>query len=224
VLGHRIKVHAALKDQAVKMGADLLLGKAVTQVDPATGSIKLVDGSHATADVVIGADGVHSVCRKAMVGDDWTPFSSGKSAFRFLVARRTLLDDPRTRKYVEQDGELVIVYDGDRRLVMYPTSDNAVVNFVCIHPEEETSATSSGNWDNKANKDLLLKVFEKFHDDFHAVLEKVDENSLKVWRLMDMVSDDSRLFYHTLLVNTAGTDQSAGTVVILAEWQACLAR
>lgn len=70
---------------------------------------------------------------------------------------------------------------------MYPTNDNTLLNFVCIHPEAETASVSTGDWNNRATRDMLLEVFKDFHSDLKAILGKVDESSLKVWRLLDMV-------------------------------------
>ena len=81
-----------------------------------------------------------------------------------------------------------MAFHTDRRMVMYATRDNTLLNFVCIHPEKETSGVSSGDWNTGATKELLLKVMGIFHPDFKAILRKVDENSLKIWRLLDMVS------------------------------------
>jgi hypothetical protein len=72
-------------------------------------------------------------------------------------------------------------------MVMYQTSDNKLLNFVCIHPESETAADSSGDWNNNATREMLLNVYRDFHEDFRAILAKVDEASLKLWRLLDMV-------------------------------------
>ncbi len=68
------------------------------------------------------------------------PFSSGKSAFRFLISRQKALEDPKTKKLAEKNGELIIWYGTDRRVVMYPCQNNELLNFVCIHPEPESEA------------------------------------------------------------------------------------
>lgn len=184
-----MKLHTALKETALRTGVALRLATPISHVDALAGSVTTSDGTTIHADVVVGADGVHSVARKVIAGDDHLPFSSGKSAFRFLIPRQQVLDDPRTRKYAECDGELLMAFGRDRRLVMYPTSDNTLLNFVCIHPEAETAGVSSNDWNNRATRDALLKVYDEFHDDFKALLSKVDESSLKVWRLLDMVRE-----------------------------------
>ena len=185
LLGHRVKLHDALREAALTAGVTLNLGKSAACIDPEKATVAFSDGTTVQGNVIIGADGVHSICRK-QISPESKPFSSGKSAFRFLVPRQAVLDDPQTRPYAETEGELVMVYGPDRRVVMYPTSDNSILNFVCIHPEEETLSTATGSWDNNATKDMLLTTFRDFHEDFKAILNKSDAQSLKVWKLLDM--------------------------------------
>jgi 2-polyprenyl-6-methoxyphenol hydroxylase-like FAD-dependent oxidoreductase len=187
VLGHRVKLHDALKEVATSAGAILHLSKSATRIDPHQGIVEFDDGTTANGDVIIGADGVHSISRK-LVSEKSEPFSSGKSAFRFMVPREAVLSDPQTKPYASTDGEMVIVYHADRRLVMYPTSDNSILNFVCIHPEEETASKATGDWNNDATKEMLLDVYRDFHEDFKSILNKSNAESLKIWKLLDMVS------------------------------------
>ena len=76
----------------------LHLGRAVTAVadDGHGATITFDDTSTATADVVVGADGVHSVVREHVCGPGSGPVYSGTSAFRGLVRRADLpsLPDP----------------------------------------------------------------------------------------------------------------------------------
>ena len=76
----------------------LHLGRGVSGVtDVGHGAtITFDDGSTTTADVVVGADGVHSVVREHVCGPGSGPVYSGTSAFRGLVRRSDLpsLPDP----------------------------------------------------------------------------------------------------------------------------------
>jgi salicylate hydroxylase len=75
--------------------AHLHLGRGVSHVSEGP-TITFDDGSTATADVVVGADGVHSVVRDHVCGPGNGPVYSGTSAFRGLVPRSALpsLPDP----------------------------------------------------------------------------------------------------------------------------------
>jgi 2-polyprenyl-6-methoxyphenol hydroxylase-like FAD-dependent oxidoreductase len=93
---HRVDLQQALA--AALDPENLHLGKAVTGVgDTADGAvITFDDSSTTTADVVVGADGVHSVIREHVCGPGTGPVYSGTSAFRGLVKRDDLpsLPDP----------------------------------------------------------------------------------------------------------------------------------
>ena len=191
----------------------------MVSIDKDAGVVKLDDGTSVRGDIIIGADGVHSVTRRQFFSAH-EPFGSGKSAFRFLIPRQAVLDDPKTRPYAETDGELVMIYHSDRRMVMYPTSDNSILNFVCIHPEAETASTATGNWNNNATKSLLLEVYKDFSDDFKAILAKSSEESLKIWKLLDMVRlfDDS--WVHSLTESSQCSNR--GQMVKLHLWETLL--
>lgn len=89
---------------------------------------------------------VQSTSRNKIPGGNVRTKPSGKSAFRFLVSRQSALDDPRTAKFAQLSGELIIWFGPDRRVVMYPCSDNKMLNFVCIHPREDSEGKTDGEW------------------------------------------------------------------------------
>ncbi|KAI0403454.1 hypothetical protein F4802DRAFT_599052 [Xylaria palmicola] len=189
---YRVHLHEELKRRAISthgkgIPIDLRLRCRVTDVDPSSSTVVLESGEHVQGDVVIGADGVHSKSRTAIFGPDVKPKSSGKSAFRFLVPRQKALEDPKTKPFAERDGELIIWYGNDRRVVMYPCDDNRQLNFVGIHPCAESQARDDADaWNSTANKDKLLAVYTQFDESLLALLDKADGASLKVWELLDM--------------------------------------
>jgi salicylate hydroxylase len=94
---HRVDLQQTLA--AAVDPARLHLGRAATAVRNEPAGVAVVtfdDGSTVTADVVVGADGVHSVVRDAVAGTGQGPVYSGTSAFRGLVRRADLpsLPDP----------------------------------------------------------------------------------------------------------------------------------
>lgn len=81
------------------------------------------------------------------MGETIKPFDSGKSAFRFLIPRQTVLDNARVSYLAQKEGYMMLWYGMDRRLVMYPCSNNTMMNFVAIHPSElSPSKQSGGEW------------------------------------------------------------------------------
>ena len=76
---HRADLHEAL---ASAVPADIVhLGKKLVGLDQAHGRVTLrfEDGTSATADAVVGADGVHSIVRDIVVGPD-EPIHKGRIA------------------------------------------------------------------------------------------------------------------------------------------------
>ncbi|EMC98606.1 hypothetical protein BAUCODRAFT_30880 [Baudoinia panamericana UAMH 10762] len=198
LLAPRIELHNKLKqlvnspkpsNERTRGSVRLQLSARVVEVDPASGRIRLEDGTEVEGDVVVGADGVHSVARKFVQGGDAEPFCDGKSAFRFLVPRQLALDDDDTRPLVEMEGELSIWYGADRRIIMYPTSDNTSLNFVCIHPEAESAADAAdagGDWNQQGNLERMLAIYSTFDPALLDLLRKAKRDSVKVWKLLDM--------------------------------------
>lgn len=205
LLAHRVHLHDALKHAATGaqgkgLPAKLHLKGRIVDVDAAKASITLEDGTTVQGDLVLGADGVKSITRKTVAGREVTPFGSGKSAFRFLITRKAAQDDPVTSKFVQKLGELIIWYGADRRVVMYPTTNNELLNFVCIHPEAETDA-GNDTWNTDGNYDKMLKVYEGFNPALLALIGKADRSSLKVWKLLDMETLPSWVSYGLLCLN-----------------------
>ena len=129
---HRVDLHnellrlATSEDAADSKPVTLRLGSQV--VDASTdGSVTLKDGSRHAADLIVGADGLHSVLREAVLTHETTaPSPSGLSAFRFLMDTTAMKDDPKLAKVLEARGPGVeILIDAketisERHMVWYP--------------------------------------------------------------------------------------------------------
>ena len=192
LLAHRVHIHAELKRQATKeegkgTPAELRTSSKVVDVDT-QGRVTLESGEVIEADVVVGADGVHSRTRVKLPGAEGIkPFGSGKSAFRFLLSRSKALADPDTKSLVEKDGHMLMIFGKDRRIVIYPTSNNELLNFACIHPTSESEAqTQPGEWNQQGHLNKMLEVYKEFAPNIVKLLSMADEETLKVWELLDM--------------------------------------
>jgi 2-polyprenyl-6-methoxyphenol hydroxylase-like FAD-dependent oxidoreductase len=195
-LAHRVSLHSELKNMATKeegkgKPARLKTRSRVVDVDALQGTVTLDSGEKMHGDVIVGADGVHSKMRAGIPGGEtFKTFGSGKSAFRFLIPRERALSDPETRKFAEVEGHLVMVMGRDRRVVVYPTSDNTLLNFVNIHPTSESQIQSgdpgSSDWQNQGNKDKMLEIYKDFEPAVLKLLGMAEEETLKVWELLDM--------------------------------------
>jgi salicylate hydroxylase len=145
---HRADLLAAL-GSAVPAGS-VRLGKRCVSVDAGSPAVlRFADGSRAEADVVIGADGVHSVVRAALA-EAAAPVYSGICAFRALVpaARAPALARRRAQTLWLGPGH---------HLVHYPIAAGTLVNLVAIAPAGDHSVES---WSATATVEELLAEFE----------------------------------------------------------------
>lgn len=162
----------------------LHISSRVVDIDPVTAVVTLENGKTVQGDLVLGADGVHSITRGKVTKETFTPYGSGKSAFRFLISKKKAQQDPLLTELLQKDGELLIWYGQDRRIVAYPTTNNELLNFVCIHPEGESQADD--NWNSGANLEIMLNAYKYFDPKAIALLSKAEPATLKVWKLLDM--------------------------------------
>ena len=61
-----------------------------------------------------------------------------------MLPKSALLEIPEMAKYAQHDGELIMWLGPTKRMVMYPCNNNTSLNFVAIHPAEETNARAGG--------------------------------------------------------------------------------
>jgi 2-polyprenyl-6-methoxyphenol hydroxylase-like FAD-dependent oxidoreductase len=187
---HRAHLHELLRCTAtskdgVGRPAKLHFSSRVDSIDADSATISFEDGSNAQGDVILGADGVHSVTR-SVISSDIKAQASHHSAFRFLVSREAAMKDSRTTEYFLRTGCMELWYSEDKKIVCYPCANNQVFNFVCIHPASLSNASES--YDKSANKEVLLDIFKDFDPAAVAMLEKADTDSLKIYPLFDMLT------------------------------------
>lgn len=186
-LVHRADLHTALKSMALSESGkgkpvNINLSKKVTQVDPEKGEVMLKTGEIYKGDIIVGADGIHSEIRSIVTGTDIPASTSGYCAFRFLIPRTVVSEVPEFKKYAEKCGEIQIWLGEDRRIVIYPCRDNTLLNFVCIHPDSETSG-SSDSWNVGGSKEDLISCYKNFYPPLVDVMKKATD--IKLWKLLD---------------------------------------
>src|SRR5262245_22795871 len=159
---HRATLHDAL---ASAVPADCVeLGKRVIGLEPRGNAVKLVfaDGTRATADVVVGADGVHSTVRELLFGGD-DPQWKGRIAYRAVFPSELVGRDlgPSRTKWWGPDRHIVIYYT---------TANRDEIYFVTSVPEPVEWMTRE-SWSAKGDVVELRAAYESFHPEVRAVLE-----------------------------------------------------
>jgi 2-polyprenyl-6-methoxyphenol hydroxylase-like FAD-dependent oxidoreductase len=126
-------------------------------------TLTFADGSKATADAVVGADGVHSLVRNIVVGPD-EPIHKGRIAYRSVYSTSLLNGrdiGPSRTKWWGLDRHIVIYYVTHKRSEIY---------FVTSVPEPADWVTAE-SWSAKGDVNEVRAAYEGFHDDVRAVLE-----------------------------------------------------
>ena len=119
---HRVDLHnellrlATSEDTKNSKPVSLRLGAEVVNASTA-GSITLKDGSCHTADLIVAADGLHSILRNTVLTAK-KPFPSGLSTFRFLMDTKVLKDNAKLMQILEakDPGYTLIIDDEERSL------------------------------------------------------------------------------------------------------------
>ncbi|GAA5945984.1 hypothetical protein JCM3775_003607 [Rhodotorula graminis] len=190
LLNHRVDLHAELLRLATREDdqtapAVVRTASRVERIDPASGTVYLVSGDVLTADVIVAADGIHSVARAAVVGSDLSAKASGHSAYRALIPRAAFEDQPELLRFLDGDATGTGFYTWmaqDRRLVAYPCRGGTLLNIVAIVPDREAKDSKEA-WHAAGSKEELLASFSEFCDDAKALLQRVE--SCALWQLRE---------------------------------------
>ncbi|KAF9872153.1 FAD binding domain-containing protein [Colletotrichum karsti] len=189
---HRVDLHDALKQKAIEpMGPGIPvvihLKSAVVGYKPDLPSVLFDDGSEVKADLVIGADGVHSIASETVLGrkNPPSPASHYNCCYRFLIPKDVLEKDEQTRFFNENADNLIRLYpdnEKSRRLVSYPCRKNTIHNFVGLFYDEEMKSVAKEDYHADFDKSLAIQRFDGFHPSLQAVIGKATE--IKRWPLL----------------------------------------
>lgn len=159
---HRADLHDALASAVP--AESIHLNRKLVGLEQAGGTVTLrfEDGNQASADAVVGADGVHSIVRDIIVGPD-APIHKGRIAYRavFPAALMGGFDiGPSRTKWWGSDRHIVIYYT---------TKAKSEVYFVTSVPEDASWLTRE-SWSAKGDVKELRAAYESFHQDVRNVL------------------------------------------------------
>jgi salicylate hydroxylase len=168
---HRADLHDALRG-LVPAGRIRLAHRAasVSTVD-GQAVLRFEDGSVAESDLVIGADGIHSVIRDSLVSDQ--PRPSGQSIYRALI--------PADRLYFLRGEPKVVLWLGpEQHAVCYPVAAGRYISFGATAPAGDWNVES---WSAQGNAEELRAAYQGWHPNVQRIIEAAD--SVSRWALHD---------------------------------------
>jgi salicylate hydroxylase len=134
--------------------------------------LRFENGDRAAADVVVGADGVHSVVRRA-IGGDRPPVFSGTVGYRGLVPRGDLPSLP--------DAMALQFWPGPRRhLLHYSIDGGEIVNFLAV---VRVDAWTAEGWMEPCPVQDVLDAFAGWHPAVTEMVGATEEGAR--WALHD---------------------------------------
>jgi salicylate hydroxylase len=164
---YRADLHALLVDAVRAADADAIeLNAKVESVSQDEGgvTVTLADGSTRQADVLIGADGVHSRVRSTLFGQDDARFS-GTLAWRGVIEAEKLPAQLREPYAVNWVGP-------GAHVIHYPLRGGRLVNFVGILERDDWQVES---WTQQGSVRECLDDFKGWHDDVQTLIRALDQ-------------------------------------------------
>jgi 2-polyprenyl-6-methoxyphenol hydroxylase-like FAD-dependent oxidoreductase len=132
------------------------LGKRCTQVRWSGDDVavaRFADGSEAEADIIVGADGIHSVVRTSLFGPD-APRFTGKICYRSVIPARAVrgaLPSTDNGQWLGPHGTIVL----------YPLRGEELINVVCHYDDESYRHES---WVTECSRDEVLERYADWHE------------------------------------------------------------
>jgi salicylate hydroxylase len=161
---------------AAAVPADVVvsLGKRCVSVD-AYGEVtvaRFADGTSAEADVIIGADGIHSVVRTALFGPG-APRFTGKICYRSVIPAAAVRGTPLAADNAQWLGP-------HGTIVLYPLRGEELINVVCHYDDENYRHES---WVERCPREEVLERYAGWHESLLRLFEAGD--TWYKWALYD---------------------------------------
>ena len=158
-------LHRILRQRAEQAGVQIHDAKKLVRVDehPDGVTAHFADGGSASADVLIGADGVHSAIRQHM-------FGVSRAQFTGIMAWRGLIPMPRLPVHLQR---LVGTNWNGRggHVVTYPLRRGEILNFVGALERDDWRVES---WTEAGTIEECLRDFEGWHPDIQTMIHAIE--------------------------------------------------
>ncbi|KAF9443216.1 salicylate hydroxylase [Macrolepiota fuliginosa MF-IS2] len=183
---HRADLHKALLAKLPENCRIHLASRIVACVEHESfATLTLQDGTTASFDLVVGADGIRSTIRKELAAklpsqlDCINPIWTGSVGYRSLIPMETLAQKSPGHRAITTP----IMYCGKNKskqqhIVAYPISKGRLINVVVFFSEPEKEGTPFlGEVMREVSQDEVLGQFEGWEDEAIDLLKSIDKPS-----------------------------------------------
>lgn len=180
---HRGDLQKMLYERAVELGVCVRLGARVVQVSLESCQVLLESNEKLTADLIVGADGLWSRCREALLGQKDQPLPTSDLAYR-IVLTLDQISNPELREWVSKPDVHFWVGPG-AHAVGYSLRAGTIYNIVLLCPDDLPRDVSR----QAGSVDEMRKLFVNWDPILARFLDHVD--SVDKWKLMHRSELDS---------------------------------
>ncbi|KAL4883528.1 hypothetical protein BJY04DRAFT_216352 [Aspergillus karnatakaensis] len=193
IVYHRRDFHDALKKAAVATDRDgepveIRISSRVVGCDPDSGIVHLENGETVEGDIIIAADGIHSMMRKYVADTDAVPKATGHSAYRLMIPSETLEKEEEEfcSKINPRSPFTSMVVAHNCRLVMGPGRHGEVFGIVALVPDEQMNEDPNAkqSWVSEGNLPKMLETFSEFPQWMTSIFKHSAD--LGLWQLRDI--------------------------------------
>ena len=131
------------------------LGRRCTEVlpDGDTAVARFADGGEIEADIIVGADGIHSPVRASLFGPD-APRFTGKICYRSVIPTEAV-------RGIRPDTDLAQWFGPHGTIVLYPLRGEELINVVCHYDDDSYRHES---WVTECSRDEVLERYAGWHE------------------------------------------------------------
>ncbi|EFQ98941.1 salicylate hydroxylase [Nannizzia gypsea CBS 118893] len=173
---HRADYHRILLREANRLGVDIRLDSTVIGIDFDSPAVRLLDKPDFHADVVIGADGLRSVCRQALLGHADPPQTTGDMAYRIIVRGEDIKRDPNLAELAERPG-MTHWIGPNGHAVCYSLKGGELLNLVLVCPDDLPDTVNLAD----ADPNEMRAFFHNWDPRLKSLLDLV--KTAQKWRL-----------------------------------------
>jgi len=161
---HRADLVSILYEACKKSKIPVHFDKKLEKIE--NGKVIFSDGNVYSADIIVGADGLHSNVRKAVIGEE-TPVFTRQIAWRSIVPNS-----------INQDDFSHVTLAPKRHLVSYPINDGSQLNLVLIKEENEWQPDG---WKHPEDPKVVKENFKDFSGEASKIIASIE--SVYKWGL-----------------------------------------
>lgn len=176
---HRADYHKILVEEACRLGVAIELNSCVTSIDFEQPAVYIKDRTEPfLADLIIGADGLKSVSREALLGRPDPPYLTGDLAYRITVPAEIMRAHPLLTDLVETPN-INFWMGPDSHVVSYLLKGGNLYNIVLACPDNLPEFINQ----QKADLQEMHDLFKTWDPKLRALLELCKDTSK--WRLQN---------------------------------------